>query len=78
MFVTEAVKIIAIADISATQVGASFDDGMDIDQEADHIPDGTELCDNPVPSREEERSLVKDSTASFAGMRIRSLILRCR
>ena len=67
MFVTEAIKIVAIADVSATQVGASFDDGMDVDQEVDRIPDGTELGDSPVLSRGEERSLVKDSTASFAG-----------
>ena len=78
MFVTEAVRLIAIADVSATQVSASFDDGMDIDQEVDHIPDGTELGDTPVLSREEERSLVKDSTASFAGMSICSHITHRR
>lgn len=59
--------MIAIADVSATQIGGTFDDGMDVDEEVDHIPDGTEPGDTPVLSREEERSLVKDSTASFAG-----------
>lgn len=67
MFITEAVKSIVIADVSATQVSGSFDDGMDVDDQVDHIPDGTEPGDTPVLSREEERSLVKDSTASFAG-----------
>ncbi|KAJ3537454.1 hypothetical protein NMY22_g5581 [Coprinellus aureogranulatus] len=67
MFVTEAVKLIAIADVSATQVGGSFDDGMDVDEHVDHIPDGMEPGDASTLSREEERSLVKDSTASFAG-----------
>ncbi|KAF5337321.1 hypothetical protein D9611_003207 [Ephemerocybe angulata] len=66
MFITEAVKNVIIGDVSASHVGGSYDDGMDVDDQVDHIPDGTEFGDNVVLSREDERSLVRDSTASFS------------
>ncbi|KAF6766226.1 hypothetical protein DFP72DRAFT_838774 [Ephemerocybe angulata] len=68
MFITEAVKNVIIGDVSASHVGGSYDDGMDVDDQVDHIPDGTEFGDNVVLSREEERSLVRDSTASFSDL----------
>ena len=39
---------------------------MDVDN-VDCLPEGTELGDSPRLSRSEERSLVRDSTAGFAG-----------
>ncbi len=39
---------------------------MDVDEVA-HLPDGTELGTSPTLSRAEERILVRESTAGFAG-----------
>jgi proteasome activator subunit 4 len=71
MFIVSVVQHIKIGDLS--QSGLSFagdgvpgDDMMDVD-DVDHLPDGTEVGDEPRLSRSEERSLVRDSTASFAG-----------
>ena len=57
-----------MADLSASQGGATFDDGMEVDDQVDHIPDGTEPGGYMTLSREEERALVRDSTASLAGV----------
>lgn len=45
---------------------APYEDIMDVDQDV-RLPDGTDLGEMPVLSREEERILVRESTASFAG-----------
>ncbi|KDR84826.1 hypothetical protein GALMADRAFT_233236 [Galerina marginata CBS 339.88] len=69
MFIVSAVQHMKIGDLS--QSGLSFsgdgpgDEMMDVD-DTDHIPDGTEVGDTPRLSRADERSLVRDSTASFA------------
>jgi proteasome activator subunit 4 len=73
MFIVSVIQHIKIGDLS--QSGLSFsadgpgDDMLDID-DVDHIPDGTDLGDTPRLSRAEERSLVRDSTAGFAGAHI--------
>lgn len=73
MFIVSVVQHIKIGDLS--QSGLSFssdapeDQLMDVD-DVDHLPEGTELGDTPQLSRADERSLVRDSTASFAGMYI--------
>ncbi|CAA7258771.1 unnamed protein product [Cyclocybe aegerita] len=68
MFIVSVVQHIKIGDLS--QSGMSFsgdepDDSMDVD-DVDHLPEGTDVGDVPRLSRAEERSLVRDSTASFA------------
>lgn len=70
MFIVSVVQHMKIGDLS--QSGFSFsgdgpaDDMMDVD-DVDRFPDGTEPGDIPRLSRADERSLVRDSTASFAG-----------
>lgn len=64
------VQHIKIGDLS--QAGMTFsaeepiNASMNVD-DMDHLPDGTEMGMIPRLSREEERSLVRDSTAGFAG-----------
>lgn len=69
MFIAAVVQHIKIGDLS--QSGMSFsgdepEDLMDVDG-IDHLPEGTEVGSEPRLSRAEERSLVRDSTAGFAG-----------
>ena len=72
MYIVSVIQHIKIGDLS--QSGMSFsgdepDDAMDED-DVDHLPEGTELGAAPRLSRSEERSLVRDSTASFPGTSI--------
>lgn len=58
-----------IGDLS--QSGMSFsgdepEETMDVD-DVDHLPEGTEIGSEPRLNKAEERSLVRDATASFAG-----------
>jgi proteasome activator subunit 4 len=65
MFVVAAVQYIKIGDLTAHPSGLSYsseDEDMQVDRDYSQDPDMT-----PVLSKEEERSLVRDSTASFAG-----------
>lgn len=69
MFIVAIVQHIKIGDLS--QSGMSFsgdepEETMDVD-EIDHLPEGTEFGSEPRLNKAEERSLVRDSTASFAG-----------
>ena len=69
MFIVAVVQHMKIGDLS--QSGMSFsgdepDDTMDVD-EVDHLPEGTEIGSEPQLNKAEERSLVRDATASFAG-----------
>jgi hypothetical protein len=69
MFIVAIVQHVKIGDLS--QSGMSFsgdepEDTMNVD-EIDHLPDGTEIGSEPRLNKAEERSLVRDSTASFAG-----------
>lgn len=50
----------------ATDDGPSGGVYMDVDGEPDQLPDGTEGL-FPVLSKDEERTLARDSTAGFAG-----------
>ncbi|KAF8971500.1 armadillo-type protein [Flammula alnicola] len=69
MFIVSVVQHIKIGDLSQSGLSLSGDDPgdemMDID-DVDHLPEGTEAGDEPRLSRADERSLVRDSTASFA------------
>lgn len=70
MFIVSVIQHIKIGDLSMSQSGAALGDvppeEMDIDQEYE-LPDGTDIGDTPALSRADERSLVRDSTAGFAG-----------
>ena len=70
MFIIAVVQNIKIGDLSSTQSGLSFSgdapgESMDVDEEI-RLPDGTELG-APTLSKAEERTLVRESTAGFAG-----------
>jgi len=73
-FIIAVIQNIKIGDISSTQSGLSFSsdapgESMDVD-EVTHLPDGTELGASPTLSKAEERILVRESTAGFAGTNI--------
>ena len=70
-FIIAVIQNIKIGDLSSTQSGLSFSsdapgESMEVD-EVTHLPDGTELGTSPTLSRAEERILVRESTAGFAG-----------
>jgi hypothetical protein len=71
MFIIAVVQNIKIGDLSSTQSGLSLSsdapgESMDVD-EVIRLPDGTELGASPSLSKAEERTLVRESTAGFAG-----------
>jgi len=71
MFIIAVVQNIKIGDLSSTQSGLSFSsdapgESMDVDEEM-RLPDGTEPGAPPTLSKAEERTLVRESTAGFAG-----------
>ena len=71
MFIIAVVQNIKIGDLSSTQSGLSFSsdapgESMDVD-EGIRLPDGTEFGASPTLSKTEERTLVRESTAGFAG-----------
>ena len=71
MFIIAVVQNIKIGDLSSTQSGLSFSsdapgESMDVDEEI-WLPDGTEPGASSVLSKAEERTLVRESTAGFAG-----------
>ncbi|KAJ7129977.1 hypothetical protein C8R43DRAFT_1025251 [Mycena crocata] len=70
-FIVAAIQHVRIGDLSthASALPGFADEMMDVDgaeADATPFPTGTELGDTPVLSRDEERALVRDSTASFA------------
>lgn len=74
MFIVSVVQHMKIGDLSIQQGGVPLsstpaEEMMEIDaQPSDaHLPDGTEPGENPTLSREEERTLARESTAGFAG-----------
>jgi proteasome activator subunit 4 len=53
----------------------AFDEEMmDVAADPTPFPTGTEMGDTPMLSKDEERALVRDSTASFAGMQLVTLL----
>ena len=69
MFIVAIVQHMKIGDLS--QSGMSFsgdepEETMDVD-EIYHLPEGTEIGSEPRLNKAEERALVRDATASFAG-----------
>jgi proteasome activator subunit 4 len=74
-FVLSVVQFMKIGDLSGFQGESIPGDTMDVDEEVVPFPEGTEP-EGPTLSREEERLLTRDSTASFAG-ELRSFPLSC-
>ena len=69
MFIVAIVQHMKIGDLSQSGISFSGDEpveAMNVD-EIDHLPEGTEIGSEPRLNKAEERSLVRDSTASFAG-----------
>jgi proteasome activator subunit 4 len=71
MFIIAVVQNIKIGDLSSTQSGLSFSsdapgESMDVDEWLP-LSNGTELGAYPSLSKAEERTLVRESTAGFAG-----------
>ncbi|KAF8807254.1 hypothetical protein BYT27DRAFT_7189352 [Phlegmacium glaucopus] len=70
MFIVAVVQHMKIGDLSQSGMLFSSDEPeerMDVDDnEIDHLPEGTEIGSQSQLNRAEERSLVRDSTASFA------------
>jgi len=72
MFIVAAIQHIKIGDLSIHQSGmplssdAPSEEMMDVDHDYS-LPGGTEMGDTPVLSKDDERALVRDSTAGFAG-----------
>ena len=71
MFIVSVVQHMKIGDLSIQQGGKPLsgtpaEEMMDIDgNDESHLPSGA--GETPVLSREDERALVRDSTAGFAG-----------
>lgn len=75
MFIVSVVQHMKIGDLSMQQGGVPLSSGpaedmMEMDgQDDSRLPDGVEAGEAPTLSREEERTLARDSTAGFAGQR---------
>lgn len=73
MFIVSVVQHIKIGDLSIQQGGVPLSSAhaegmMEVDSHDDtRLPDGTDVGEAPTLSREEERTLARDSTAGFAG-----------
>jgi proteasome activator subunit 4 len=70
MFIVAVVQHIKIEDLSQGGVPLYGDEsGYSVSSanENDHLPEGTELGDNPRLSRSGEYSLVRESTSGFTG-----------
>ncbi|THV06075.1 hypothetical protein K435DRAFT_712109 [Dendrothele bispora CBS 962.96] len=69
MFIVAVLQNIKVGDLSIHQSGQplteDFGDNMDVDQDTTQLPAGTE-AGMPALSRNDERALVRDSTAAFA------------
>ncbi|KAF7306621.1 hypothetical protein MIND_00453500 [Mycena indigotica] len=67
-FIVSAIQHIRIGDLSNKTSGSAFDEElMEVDgTDSTPFPSGTEPGDVPMLSKDEERALVRDSTAAFA------------
>ncbi|KAF5356022.1 hypothetical protein D9756_004202 [Leucocoprinus leucothites] len=72
MFITGIAQSIKIGDLSIHHTGVALsgdvppEEVMDVDDGDERLPEGTEIGVMPRLSRQEERSLTRDSTAAFA------------
>jgi proteasome activator subunit 4 len=73
MFIVSVIQHVKIGDLSMHQSGFSLsgdapgEDVMDTSDDQEQLPSGTEIGQFPIFSKGEERTLVRDSTAGFAG-----------
>ncbi|KAF7784715.1 hypothetical protein Agabi119p4_880 [Agaricus bisporus var. burnettii] len=71
LFITGVAQSIKIGDLSMHHAGVALsgdippEEVMDVD-DSERLPEGTEMGSTPKLSRQEERSLARDSTAAFA------------
>lgn len=71
LFITGVAQSIKIGDLSMHHAGVALsgdippEEVMDVD-DSERLPEGTEMGSMPKLSRQEERSLARDSTAAFA------------
>lgn len=72
MFIIGVAQSIKIGDLSLHHAGVALsgdappEEVMDINEDSERLPEGTEMGMTPRLSRQEERSLARDSTAAFA------------
>jgi proteasome activator subunit 4 len=70
MFISAILQNIKVGDLSIHQSGQplteDFVENMDLEQDTTKLPAGTE-AGMPALSRNDERALVRESTAAFAG-----------
>lgn len=73
MFIVGVIQHVKIGDLSMHQSGftlsgdAPGEDVMDTSDDQNSLPSGSETSQFPIFSKDEERTLVRDSTAGFAG-----------
>lgn len=73
MFIVGVIQHVKIGDLSMHQSGFSLsgdapgEDLMDTSDDQEQFPSGTETGQFPIFGKDEERALVRDSTAGFAG-----------
>jgi proteasome activator subunit 4 len=73
MFIVAAIQHIKIGDLSMRQSGFSLssdapaEDMMDTSGDYEQFPHGAEVGHFPIFSKDQERTLTRDSTAGFAG-----------
>jgi proteasome activator subunit 4 len=73
MFIVSTVQHIKVGDLSMHQSGLPLSEDapgeglMNVDSDYSRLPDGTDIGDIPRLTKDEERTLVRDSTAGFAG-----------
>ena len=68
MFIVAIVQHMKIGDLSQSGMSFSGDEPEEMDVDViDHLPEGTEIGSEPRLNKAEERTLVRDTTASFAG-----------
>ena len=77
LFIASIVQHISIGDISMHHSGRPLagdepDESMEVEDNVT-LPDGSEATSFPVYSIEEERTLVRESTAGFAGISTRTI-----
>jgi proteasome activator subunit 4 len=73
MFIVAAIQHVKIGDLSMHQSGFSLSSDapaeniMDTSDDYEQLPNGAEVGHFPIFSKEQERTLTRDSTAGFAG-----------
>jgi proteasome activator subunit 4 len=76
LFIVSAIQHVEVGDLSMHHSGfalsgdAPGEDLMELDTEDIYLPEGVEMSPFIALSRQEERTLVRESTAGFAGLQV--------